>query len=94
MSDIKGIDQKIADLLRKKDRLRQKAALTLYRKLEGIMGEEFSPQMVLGLMAEQWRQATPLQQQKWRKEGEVLFRTTTAQSTARNQAASQPLTTT
>jgi hypothetical protein len=77
MKALNSIDQKIAELEQKKKQLRTKAATTLYRKLESLLGENFSLELVTGLVADQTPNATPALHDKWKKIGATFFPTTT-----------------
>ena len=51
MQEIAAINQKIVELKAKKEQLRTKSALLLYRKLEGLLGKEFTPELVLAIVS-------------------------------------------
>jgi len=70
MKNLKTIDQKIEDLKKKKSELETKTALQFYKKLKATLGEEFSPDIVLGMVIHRWENATPKIKEVWLQKAE------------------------
>ena len=70
MKSLKTIDQKIEDLKKKKSELETKVALQLYKKLKTTLGEEFSPNIILGMINNTWENATPKMKEVWLQKAE------------------------
>lgn len=54
MNDLSVIKKKIEFLERKKSEMEKKEAQMLYRKFHKILGEEYSPNLVIGLVSHTW----------------------------------------
>jgi hypothetical protein len=65
MTALLHLDQKITLLQKKRDHLSKMIGLNLLKKIEATLGKDFSPEMVLGLVIETWKQSTPEQHKKW-----------------------------
>lgn len=65
MKKLKDIDKKIEDLKKKKESLEAKAALHLFKKLKTILGDEFSPELVMGMMTHTWENKNPKMKEVW-----------------------------
>lgn len=62
------IQQKIQTLLNQKKALEQKQAELLFRKLKGLLKEDFHLETLLSLVEDTWTQKTPEQHARWRRQ--------------------------
>lgn len=74
MQALKDLDKRITELKHRKEQLRLRAADTLYRRLEGLLKEDFSPEMVVGLVADTWTESSATNLEHWREQGTLFFR--------------------
>ncbi|AIL13480.1 hypothetical protein IM40_08245 [Candidatus Paracaedimonas acanthamoebae] len=65
MNNINGIRKKIEYLKKKEMELETKEALMLYRKFHKILGEEYSSELVVGLIAHAWENKSPKLKETW-----------------------------
>ena len=61
------IDQQIAELKKKKEALRQKAAESFFKKCEKILGENFSTEIALGMIATASQKMSDTDKEVWQK---------------------------
>ncbi len=80
MNKLGLIDLQIFELKKKKEQLKKTAAENLYKKLESMLGEEFSSEMVMGIIAAEWSPASP-KQAKWQEQGATFFRQSSTKKT-------------
>ena len=73
MQALKDLDRRIVELKRRKEQLRLRAADTLYRRLEGLLKEDFSSEMVVGLIADTWNKSSALNREHWQEQGALFF---------------------
>ena len=73
MTDLRIIDQKIVELQNKKLQLEQKMAIELYKKLESLLDEHFTPELVLGIVSTQLSNLST-QETNWQELGATFFR--------------------
>lgn len=71
--DISKIDQRIAKLKLKKERLKTEQALLLLKETQIILGEDFSFDLVLFILSHSWTTASQKQKEEW-KESARSFR--------------------
>ena len=72
MNRFQHIDDKILKLKKLKGALEVRAGRELYRKAQGILGEDFTPQIVLILLAETWQSASPKQKETWQEKARTF----------------------
>jgi len=89
MDRLQQLEQKIADLKRKKEKLQLKSAEELWRKLSTLLGEEFSPEMVVGLVAHTWENSKAEERKTWRAYGETFFRETSGKRSKKTATTDQ-----
>ena len=65
MRNINLIRNKIELLKRKEAELETKEALMLYRKFHKILGEEYSPELVVGLVSHAWENKSQKLKEMW-----------------------------
>ncbi len=65
MNNINVIRKKIDLLKRKEVELETKEALMLYRKFHKILGEEYSPELVVGLVSHTWENKSSKLKEAW-----------------------------
>ena len=68
MSSIEQLDEKIAKLQKQKETLQQKVSINLLKDLSSILGEEFSPELVLSIVSESWSSADEKTKEAWQEE--------------------------
>jgi hypothetical protein len=66
MNKIQGIDEKINRLKNLKLQVETRLARALYRKMQAILKEEFTPQLAAAIVSENWNNTTQEQKEKWR----------------------------
>ncbi|AIL12603.1 hypothetical protein IM40_02195 [Candidatus Paracaedimonas acanthamoebae] len=59
------IRKKIEHLKKKEVELETKEALTLYRRFHKILGEEYSPELVVGLVSHTWENKSSKLKEVW-----------------------------
>ena len=89
MQALKDLDKRIIELKRRKEQLRLRAADTLYRRLEGLLKKDFSPELIIGLVADVWTEASATNREYWQEQGTLFFRGIVLQKDTT--AASRPL---
>ena len=67
MQKLAEIDRQIADLKKKKETLRQKEAEAFFKKCEKILGESFSIEIALGMIAASAQKISDTDKEVWRK---------------------------
>lgn len=65
MNNINVVKKKIEDLKKKEAELETKEALMLYRKFHKILGEEYSPDLVVGLVTHTWENKSQKLKEIW-----------------------------
>ena len=65
MKSLTNIDKKIEDLKKKKAALETKEALKLFKKLKATLGDEFSPEVVMGMVTHTWNNKNPKMKEVW-----------------------------
>lgn len=65
MNNINMVRKKIEHLKKKEVELETKEALTLYKKFHKILGEEYSPDLVIGLVSHTWKNKSPKLKEAW-----------------------------
>lgn len=65
MRDIKIIEQRIAELNKKKKALVIKQAEMLFNKLYDLLGDKFSPELVLAIVSDSWKNSDNKQKEYW-----------------------------
>ncbi|OJX14248.1 MAG: hypothetical protein BGO77_02180 [Caedibacter sp. 37-49] len=65
MNNVDLIKKKIELLEQKKSEMETKEALTLYRKFHKILGEEYSPELVVGLVSHTWENKSSKLKEAW-----------------------------
>lgn len=65
MNNLNFIKKKIELLEHKKSEIEAKEALTLYRKFHKILGEEYSPDLVVGLVSHTWENKSSKLKEAW-----------------------------
>ena len=63
--DIQTIEEQIARLQQRRDALKQKSDQAFLKKLHALCGEEFSPELILGIVSVALAKATPEQKEVW-----------------------------
>lgn len=74
MDKIHEINQKILELKKKKEQLRLKAAETFYKRAETLLGDAFSPELALGMLAASWEKRDEKKLEEWQKKASSFFR--------------------
>ncbi len=65
--DVSQIDEKITRLKKKKERLQTQKALFLFKEAQIILGDKFSYELVLSVLANSWNPASDKQKEEWSK---------------------------
>ncbi len=65
MNNINSVRKKIEHLKKKEAELETKEALMLYRKFHKILGEEYSPDLIVGLVSHAWENTSPKLKELW-----------------------------
>jgi hypothetical protein len=73
MQNIQALETQIEKLQQRRDVLKQKEDHQFLKKLQAFCGEEFSHQMVLGIVSTAWEKATPEQKEAWRSAGGTFW---------------------
>jgi len=58
-------EQKIEQLKKKKEALQSKQALQLLKEAQKILGEEFTPELALVVLADSWKSANDSKRKEW-----------------------------
>ena len=66
MNKIQGINDKINKLKNLKLQVETRLTRELYKKIEATLGEEFTPQLAMAIVNENWNNASREQKEKWR----------------------------
>lgn len=74
MDKLQKIDTQIQELKKKKQALRRKAADMLFTKAETLLGEDFTPELALGILKSSWGKRDEKTIGGWQKEAETFFR--------------------
>ncbi len=85
LKKLNALEQKIVDLQEQKKNLRLRTAHALYKKLEAVFGEQFSPELVMGLVAENYPASTD-KIKKWQEVGATFFRPSQPKKTTKHQS--------
>ena len=72
MNDVLLIEQKIAELMKKKQMLQQKEAENLYKKISTLLGEQYTPELVLGIITTAWKNKDHRSMEEWKKAGNTF----------------------
>ena len=70
MHKLQQIDDKIVRLKKLKEDIEIRLGRELYRKIQAVLGEDFTPQLVLVIMSETWKSATFKQKETWQAQAE------------------------
>ncbi len=65
MKNINVVRKKIEHLKKKEVELETKEALTLYKKFHKILGEEYSPELIVGLVSHKWENKSSKLKETW-----------------------------
>lgn len=65
--DISKIDQRIAKLKLKKEKLKTEQALLLLKESQIILGDDFSFDLVLSILTQSWTSSSPKQKEEWKE---------------------------
>ena len=65
MHKLQQIDDKIIRLKKLKGDIEIRLGRELYRKIQAVLGEDFTPQLALAIMIETWKSATLKQKETW-----------------------------
>lgn len=65
MHNLNLIKKKIELLEQKKSEMETKEALNLYRKFHKILGDEYSPELVVGLVSHTWENKSSKLKETW-----------------------------
>ncbi len=65
--DISKIDQRIAKLKLKKEKLKTEQALLLLKESQIILGDDFSFELVLSILSHSWTSVSQKQKEKWKE---------------------------
>ncbi|MBN9344324.1 MAG: hypothetical protein BGO76_03045 [Caedibacter sp. 38-128] len=65
MNNINQVRKKIELLKKKEAEMVTRDALKLYRKCHQILGEEYSPELVAGLITHAWENKSPKLKEVW-----------------------------
>ena len=71
--DIQTIEEQIAKLQQRCDALKQKADQAFLKKLHTLCGEEFSPELILGIVSVELEKATQAQKEAWMTAGSTFW---------------------
>ena len=74
MDKLQKIDTQIQELKKKKQALRRKAADMLLTKIETLLGDNFSPELALGILKSSWDKRDEKMMGGWQKEASSFFR--------------------
>jgi hypothetical protein len=70
MHKLQQIDDKIVRLKKLKGDIEIRLGRELYRKMQVILGEDFTPQLALAIMSETWKSATLKQKETWQAQAD------------------------
>ena len=70
MHKLQQIDDKIVRLKKLKEDIEIRLGRELYRKIQAVLGEDFTPQLVLVIMSETWKSATFKQKETWQAQAD------------------------
>ena len=73
IKDIQTIEEQIAKLQQRRDALKQKTDQTFLKKLQTLCGEEFSPELILGIVSVELEKATSSQKEAWMNVGRTFW---------------------
>lgn len=73
MNNINVVRKKIEHLKKKEAELETKEALMLYRKFHKILGEEYAPDLIVGLVTHAWENKSQKLKEVWLQK-ETSFR--------------------
>lgn len=65
MNKISELDEKIAKLQKRKEKLQKKVSMSLLKDLSSILGEDFSPKLVLSIVSNSWNTADKKTKEDW-----------------------------
>lgn len=65
MNNINMVKKKIGLLKKKEAELETKEAIMLYRRCHKILSEEYSPDLIVGLVSHDWENKLPKLQEVW-----------------------------
>jgi hypothetical protein len=72
MNRLNAIDDKIAHLKTLKEDLEMHAGRLLYRKINAILGENFTPQLALVILRETWKNASLETKESWQEKANTF----------------------
>ena len=70
MDNIKKIEAKIFSLEKKRKEVVGKISKSLLDESKKILGDDFSPELVLGILESEWKNSGDLKKKEWLKESE------------------------
>ena len=70
MHKLQQIDDKIVQLKKLKGDIEIRLGRELYRKIQAVLGEDFTPQLALAIMIETWKSATLKQKETWQAQAD------------------------
>ena len=73
--ELQILESKINQLKEKRDLLKRKSAELLLQKCEVLCGKEFSLELILGLLSDTFKDATPEQKEAWIHSGRSFLQT-------------------
>ncbi len=84
MNKIKDIEDKIEQLKKLKLDVETKLARELYKKIETMLGNDFSYQLAATLIDETWNNASEEKKEKWRSKARTFPVSKTSRSSPKN----------
>lgn len=82
--DISGIDQKIIQLKKRKEKLQTQKAILYQRESQIILGEQFSYALALSILLSSWKSASENQKEEWTKSADSFRKKFSQQKSKRN----------
>ena len=73
-ADLQALNEQISQLQKKKEALQKQEAVTLFKKLKVICGEDFSSALVLGIVSTALPKVSGEQKEAWVNTGETFLR--------------------
>ena len=71
--DIQTIEEQIAKLQQRRDSLKQKTDQAFLKKLHTLCGDDFSPELILGIISVELEKATSSQKEAWMTAGRTFW---------------------
>jgi ABC-type transporter MlaC component len=82
--DISGIEQKIIQLKKKKEKLQTQKAILYQKESQVILGEKFSYPLALSVLSNSWKSASDKQKEEWTKSADSFRKKFSKQKSKRN----------